>query len=71
MGRGRALEDVLASLGHVAEGVRTAQSAHDLAEKLAVELPICNEVYNVLYEGKSPQEAVTDVLRRPLKKEWT
>jgi glycerol-3-phosphate dehydrogenase (NAD(P)+) len=70
MGRGKKLEDVLAQLGHVAEGVRTAKSVHDLALRLAVELPICNEVYNVLYEGKSPQRAVEDVLTRPLKKEW-
>lgn len=70
MGRGKKLDEVLASLGHVAEGVRTAKSAHDLAQKLSVELPICNEVYNVLYEGKPPLKAVEDVLTRPLKREW-
>ena len=70
MGRGRTLEDVLATLGHVAEGVTTARSAHDLAEQLGVELPICNEVYAVLFEGKAPSEAVRDVLTRPLKREW-
>jgi glycerol-3-phosphate dehydrogenase (NAD(P)+) len=70
MGRGKKLDEVLGALGHVAEGVRTAKSAHDLALRLDVELPICNEVYNVLYEGKSPQKAVEDVLTRPLKKEW-
>ena len=70
MGRGKKLDDVLAKLGHVAEGVRTAKSARDLAERLHVELPICNEVYRVLYEGKPPIRAVEDVLRRPLKKEW-
>jgi glycerol-3-phosphate dehydrogenase (NAD(P)+) len=70
MGRGKKLEEVLAQLGHVAEGVRTAKSAHDLALQLDVELPICNEVYSVLYGGKSPQQAVEDVLTRPLKKEW-
>jgi glycerol-3-phosphate dehydrogenase (NAD(P)+) len=70
MGRGRRLDDVLRGLGHVAEGVKTAQSAHDLAEKLKVELPICNEVYRVLYEDKAPLQAVEDVLTRPLKKEW-
>lgn len=70
MGRGKKLDEVLASLGHVAEGVRTAKSAHDLAQKLSVELPICNEVYEVLYEGKPPLKAVEDVLTRPLKREW-
>ena len=70
LGRGKSLDDVLASLGHVAEGVRTAKSAHDLAEKLDVELPICNEVYAVLYRGKAAQKAVEELLTRPLKKEW-
>ncbi len=70
MGRGKKLDDVLSKLGHVAEGVRTAKSAYDLAKSLDVELPICNEVYKVLYEGKPPIRAVEDVLRRPLKKEW-
>jgi glycerol-3-phosphate dehydrogenase (NAD(P)+) len=70
MGRGARLDDVLAHLGHVAEGVRTAKSAYQLAEKLDVELPIINEVYRVLFEDKSPRQAVHDVLTRPLKKEW-
>ena len=70
MGRGRTLDDVLRSLGHVAEGVRTARSARDLAIRLGVELPICNEVHCVLHEGKPPLQAVQDLLTRPLKKEW-
>jgi len=70
MGRGNKLGDVLAHLGHVAEGVVTANSAYHLARKLDVELPICFEVYRVLYEGKAPLDAVRDVLTRPLKKEW-
>jgi glycerol-3-phosphate dehydrogenase (NAD(P)+) len=70
LGRGRRLEEVLASLGHVAEGVPTAKSAYQLSQKLAVELPICFEVYRVLFENKPPLAAVRDVLTRPLKKEW-
>ncbi len=68
--QGQPLPAVLDGLGHVAEGVRTAQSAYFLAERLRVELPICNEVYRVLYEHKTPRAAVQDVLSRPLKKEW-
>lgn len=70
LGRGRTLSEVLEGLGHVAEGVRTAESAHQLALRLGVELPIISEVYRVLYEGKAPREAVRDVLGRPLKREW-
>jgi glycerol-3-phosphate dehydrogenase (NAD(P)+) len=70
LGRGRPLAEVLAGLGHVAEGVTTAESAHRLAEKLGVELPIASEVYAVLFENKPVQEAVRDVLARPLRSEW-
>src|SRR4029077_8996391 len=52
MGRGRSLADVLAGLGHVAEGVRTAQSAHELARRLGVQMPITTEVHAVLFEEK-------------------
>lgn len=70
LGKGRALDDVLGGLGHVAEGVLTARSAYHLARRLEVELPICFEVYRVLYEGKAPKDAVSDVLTRPLKREF-
>jgi glycerol-3-phosphate dehydrogenase (NAD(P)+) len=70
LGRGARLEDVLRGLGHVAEGVPTAEAAHRLAEKLGVELPIASEVYRVLFEGKPVNDAVHDVLHRPLKPEW-
>ncbi len=69
LGRGRLLQDILDKLGHVAEGVATARSAVKLAEQVGVELPISAEVHAVLYEGKSPQDAVRDVLARPLRRE--
>jgi glycerol-3-phosphate dehydrogenase (NAD(P)+) len=69
LGRGRPLVEVLAALGHVAEGVTTARSAHDLAFELGVELAICAQVYQVLYAGKLPQDAVEDLIRRPLVRE--
>jgi len=69
LGRGRPLAEVLATLGHVAEGVTTARSADDLARALGVELPICAQVHQVLYARKLPQDAVGDLLRRPLGRE--
>lgn len=69
LGRGKPLAEVLAALGHVAEGVTTAKSADALALALGVELPICSQVRQVLFEGKAPQAAVEDLLRRPLKRE--
>ncbi|AUX47116.1 glycerol-3-phosphate dehydrogenase [Sorangium cellulosum] len=69
MGRGRKLEDILAGLGHVAEGVRTAKSAYDLASKLGVVAPISVEVYRMLYEAKPPPQAVVDLMTRALTRE--
>jgi len=66
MGRGRKLSDVLGSLGHVAEGVKSAKSAHDLCAKLGVEMPITGAVYSVLYEDKPVPEAVRDLMAREL-----
>ena len=69
LGRGKRLAEALSSLGHVAEGVVTADSAYHLALRLGVELPISSEVYRVLFEHKPVTEAVRAVLGRPLTKE--
>jgi glycerol-3-phosphate dehydrogenase (NAD(P)+) len=66
MGKGRKLGEVLVALGHVAEGVKTAKSAHDLARKLGVDMPITSEVYAVLYEDKPVQAAMRDLMAREL-----
>lgn len=69
LGKGRLLPEILASLGHVAEGVKTAKSAYDLSVREGVDMPITHEVYKVLYEGKSPRQAVVDIMTRELKRE--
>ena len=70
LGKGKKLGQVLAGLGHVAEGVKTAKSAHDLSVKLDVDMPITREVYAVLYEDKSVDKAVVDLMSRDLVKEF-
>jgi len=70
MGKGRKLAEVLAGLGHVAEGVKTAKSAYDLARKLGVEMPITREVHAILYEDKPVQQAVVDLMSRELGHEF-
>jgi glycerol-3-phosphate dehydrogenase (NAD(P)+) len=70
LGKGRTLADVLAGLGHVAEGVRTTKSAYDLGRKFGVDMPITTEVYRVLYEGKAPEKAVSDLLARANRPEF-
>ncbi len=65
LGRGRALEEVLAGMNEVAEGVRTTRSVKLLAERAGVEMPITDEVHAVLYERKSVREAVESLMARP------
>src|SRR5262249_37881803 len=55
LGKGHSLEQILADMTQVAEGVKTAQSARDLSRKVGVELPICDQVHAIMYEGKSPR----------------
>jgi glycerol-3-phosphate dehydrogenase (NAD(P)+) len=69
IGRGKSLSEILGSMQMVAEGVRTAKSAHELSERDGVDMPITREVYAMLYEGKSPLKAVGDLMTRPLRAE--
>ena len=69
LGKGRALPDILQEMKQVAEGVKTAKAAKDLAAKVGVELPICEQVYRIAYEGKSPKAAVVELMGRSLKSE--
>lgn len=67
---GRKLDDVLDEIKMVAEGVPTAKAAHQLALKYGVDMPIMEQVDKVLFEGKDPQKAVSDLMRRPGKDEY-
>ena len=69
IGRGEAIEDVLANMVNVAEGVPTTRSVHSLAQERGVEMPITTELYHVLFEGKSPKSAVGDLMVRAPKVE--
>jgi glycerol-3-phosphate dehydrogenase (NAD(P)+) len=69
LGRGRSLEDVLAGMREVAEGVRTTRALTLLARRLGVEMPITEEVDAVLYGGKAARDAVESLMSRPLRDE--
>jgi glycerol-3-phosphate dehydrogenase (NAD(P)+) len=64
LARGQTLDIILAELGHVAEGVSTAPEVAALASELGVDMPICNEVYRVLYEQHDVHAAVQELLAR-------
>ncbi len=69
LGQGRKLPDILAALGQEAEGVTTAKELYVLARRKRVEMPITEQVYKVLYEGRAPQAAVEALLSREPKEE--
>ena len=69
LGQGERLEDIIASLGMVAEGVKTAEAAYRLAEKLQISVPVIEAVHDVLAGQTSPSSAVQHLMERPLKKE--
>ena len=70
LGRGQTLPEVLAGMKQVAEGVRTAQSVHDLAHKLSVEMPLHDAIYRILYENLPPKAALASLTSRELKSEF-
>lgn len=69
IGQGKKLETILSEMRMVAEGVKTAKSVYFLAKKAGVEMPICEQVYAILYEGQDPREAVKILMTRALKHE--
>jgi glycerol-3-phosphate dehydrogenase (NAD(P)+) len=69
LGRGRKLDEILNQMHMVAEGVKTTLSAHQLAIKLGVAMPITEQMYQVLYEDKDPKQAVADLMMRALTSE--
>ena len=66
---GKTAEAIQQELGQVAEGVRNARSAHELAKRLQVDMPITDMVFRVLYEGVTPRDGVTQLMTRETKPE--
>jgi len=69
IGKGKTLNEILANMKMVAEGVPTCRSAYALAKKNGVEMPIVNAVYETLFDGKNPREAIEILMTRELKAE--
>lgn len=69
LGQGKALADIQAELGQVAEGVINAKSVHLLAHEVGIEMPISETVYGLLYEGVTAKEALVGLSQRTLKGE--
>lgn len=70
IGEGKTLDEVLKSMEMVAEGVPTAEAAVELAKKYQVEIPIIQEIYEVLMQKKKPEAAVHSLMNRQLRPEF-
>ena len=69
LGKGRPLREIMANMRMVAEGVNTAAPLRALAREHQIEMPITEQVDAILHAGKSPKEAIRDIMERPLKRE--
>ncbi|MDR2869473.1 MAG: NAD(P)-dependent glycerol-3-phosphate dehydrogenase [Deferribacteraceae bacterium] len=66
LAEGRTVEEVSKALNTVSEGVATAKAVYLVAREKGVEMPICTEVYRIIYEGKDPRMSAVTLMRRPM-----
>jgi len=71
MAQGKTIQEITAGMKMIAEGVRNTRSVYLLARRLGVEMPIVEQMHQVMYHGKQPSEAVRDLMQRSLKPEHT
>jgi glycerol-3-phosphate dehydrogenase (NAD(P)+) len=69
LGQGMNIDDILSEMQMVAEGVKTTLSCYNLAKEKGVEMPILDQIYQIIYEGKNCDYAVQDLLQRQSKME--
>ena len=66
---GKTVDEAQEEIQQVVEGVLAAEAVKEVADELGIEMPICQQVYQILYEGKSPRDAVQALMTRELKPE--
>lgn len=69
LGKGKKLNDIIAGMNMVAEGVKSTKSVHGWAQKLGVDMPITDAVYKALFENLDPKDAVFELMTRRAKDE--
>lgn len=69
LGTGKTVEQAVAEIGQVVEGVKTAQEVWRLARRLGIEMPISEQVYGIIHQGWNPVQSVRDLLSREQKQE--
>jgi glycerol-3-phosphate dehydrogenase (NAD(P)+) len=69
LGRGASLDEAQRGIGQVVEGVPAARAVHAVAQRVAVDMPICREIYGVMHEGKAVRAAVQALMQREVRSE--
>lgn len=69
IGQGKSFEDTLEEVGMVVEGIKTTESAYELSKFYNIEMPITEQIYQVIYNGVDPKEAVVRLMSRRKKNE--
>jgi len=70
LGKGESLDEIVSSMKMVAEGITTTLSVYQLAKREKIEMPICEQVFQVLYKNKNPKKALQNLMSRKLKSEY-
>lgn len=70
IGKGENSNQILSTSTMIAEGVYTSKSAYELSKKYDIEMPITEQVYQVIFENKDPKEAIQELMKRDKKNEW-
>ena len=71
LARGKKIDDILAELGSVAEGVKTSRAICELARKLEIDAPVSNAIYEAVYTDITPEQLLAKLMNRKLKEEET
>lgn len=66
LAQGKTIEEISSSTNMVAEGVPTAKAVYLAAKEKSISMPICTEVYKIIYEKKDPNQSIKDLMNRPL-----
>lgn len=69
LARGKKIDDILAELGSVAEGVKTSRAICELARKLEIDAPVSNAIYEAVYTDITPEQLLAKLMNRKLKEE--
>ena len=69
LARGKKIDDILAELGSVAEGVKTSRAVCELAKNLEIDVPVSSAIYEAVYTDITPEELLAKLMNRKLKEE--